>query len=144
MRIANVTKLGLCLLQVAGCASQPSSIDARYVSPNTYQAWTCDQLTEEHKRLRSEVERVSGLQRENANADAGMMTVGLILFWPALFGLAATRDRKDELGRLKGEYEAVDQSMKIRQCVLPPPVATQSPAPATVAQPAVPANAGRR
>jgi hypothetical protein len=141
MRLANVAKVGLCLLQ-AGCASHPSSVDARYVSPQTYQAWNCEQLVEERNRLHSEVQRVSGLQRENANADAAMMTVGLILFWPALFGLAATRDRKDELGRLKGEYDAVDQSMKLRLCAPPPPVvpaangttvSTPPPAPASAA-----------
>jgi hypothetical protein len=142
MRLANVAKVGLCLLQ-AGCASHPSSIDARYVSPQTYQSWNCEQLVEERSRLNSEVQRVAGLQRENANADAAMMTVGLILFWPALFGLAATRDRKDELGRLKGEYEAVDQSMKVKLCAPPPPpvtpagdvtsVSTPAPAPASTA-----------
>ncbi len=120
MRLANIARLSLCLVQ-AGCASQPSSIDARYVSPTTYQSWNCDQLRDEQKRLHAEVQGVSGLQRENANADAAMMTVGLILLWPALFGLAATRDRKDELSRLKGEYEAVDQSTKAKQCVVPSP-----------------------
>lgn len=51
-----------------------------------------------------------GLQRENANADAAMMTVGLIIFLPARIGLAATKDRKEELSRLEGEYDAVDLS----------------------------------
>ena len=57
------------------------------------------------------------------------MTVGLILFWPALFGLAATRDRKDDLGRLKGEYEAVELQGRKKQCTLPapPPSAPASP-----------------
>jgi hypothetical protein len=75
MRLANAARIGLCLLQ-AGCASHPSSIDARYVSPQIYQSWNCEQLVEERNRLHSEVQRVSGLQRENANADAAMMTVG--------------------------------------------------------------------
>jgi hypothetical protein len=66
---------------------------------------------------------VSGLQRENANADIALMTVGIIVLWPVLFGLAATKDRKDELGQLKGQYDAVDLSMRTRQCTLPPPPA---------------------
>jgi hypothetical protein len=45
-----------------------------------------------------------------------MMAVGLIIFWPALFALAATKDRKEELGKLKGELEAVETAMKSRQC----------------------------
>jgi hypothetical protein len=86
-----------------------------------YQTWSCDQLTDEKMRLTSEVQRVSGLQRENANADTAMMTVGIIILWPVLFGLAATKDRKDELGQLKGQYDAVDLSIRTRQCTLAPP-----------------------
>lgn len=107
--------------QLSACTKSPDSVEARYVSPNMYNNWTCEQLVEERIRLSREVARVSGLQRENANADAAMMTVGVILLWPMLFGLAATTDRKDELGRLKGEYEAVDYSMKSKQCTMPAP-----------------------
>ena len=129
-----------CVAQSA-CASSPDTIEARYVSPTMYQNWTCEQLVEERARLTKEVQRVSGLQRENANADVAMMTVGIIVLWPVLFGLAATKDRKDELGRLKGEYEAVDLSIKTRQCTAPAPGAPSVPsAPtpqATAPQPAV-------
>lgn len=116
-----------CLVNT-GCASGPDSIDAKYVSPTTYQSWACPQLMDERTRLVREVERVSGLQRENANADAALMGVGLILFWPALFGLAATKDRKEELGRLKGEYEAIDSNIKAKQCSLAPPNGTTTTA----------------
>lgn len=119
--------LGALAIQV-GCASGPDSVSAHYVSPNVYQSWNCDQLFEERTRLAREVERIAGLQRENANADAALMTVGLIVFWPALFGLAATKDRKEELGRLKGEYEAVDQNIRAKQCSAPPPTQSTTPA----------------
>jgi hypothetical protein len=117
-----------CVAQVAACASSPDSVSARYVSPNMYQNWSCEQLWDERMRLTKEVDRVSGLQRENAGADAALMTVGLIVFWPALIGLAATKDRKDELGRLKGEYEAVDLSMRSKQCTAPVPGGQSVPA----------------
>lgn len=123
-----------CVIQ-AGCASSPDSIEARYVSPNTYQNWTCDQLVGERTRLSKEVQRVSGLQRENANADAAMMAVGLVLLWPVLFGLAATKDRKDELGQLKGEYDAVDLSIRGRQCTMPAPGMPSVPAPSVPSAP---------
>lgn len=117
---------GLACTAQMGCASSPDSVEARYVSPNTYQNWTCEQLVEERTRLTGEVQRVSGLQRENANADVAMMTVGIIIFWPMLFGLAATKDRKDELGRLKGEYDAVDLSIRTRPCTAPTPAGVPS------------------
>lgn len=117
------------LLLATSCASNPDNIEGKYVSPVIYQNWTCDQITEERVRLSREVTRISGLQRENAHADAAMMTVGIVLLWPVLFGLAATKDRKDEVARLKGEYEAVDQAMRQKQCVLPPPPVSQPTAP---------------
>ncbi len=120
----------LAIASQAACAPSPESVQARYVSPNMYQNWSCEQLTDEKMRLTSEVQRVSGLQRENANADTAMMTVGIILLRPMLFGLAATKDRKDELGQLKGQYDAVDLSIRTRQCTLPPPgPSTPTPAP---------------
>ncbi|MFN4088217.1 MAG: hypothetical protein ACK4QW_04130 [Alphaproteobacteria bacterium] len=97
-------------------------MEARYVSPTTYSNWDCQQLWDEKGRITTEVSRVSDLQRENANTDAAMVAVGMILFWPALFALAATKDRKDELGSLKGQYTAVDQSMAAKQCAAPPEV----------------------
>lgn len=131
--------ISVCAIQATACASSPDSIEARYVSPNVYQNWTCEQLVEERSRLTREVQRVSGLQRENANADAAMMTVGIIIFWPMLFGLAATKDRKDELGRLKGEYDAVDLSIRTRQCPVPPPAGVPGVAPGVPGVPGAPA-----
>lgn len=103
-------------LAQAACASGPSSIDARYVSPNTYQAWSCPQLFDEKARVASELERASSLQKENATTDAVIVGAGIILAPILLIGLAATKDRKDEIGRLKGEYEALDTNIKAKQC----------------------------
>lgn len=129
-RFASV--LTTAALLTTSCTTHPDNVEAKYVSPVIYSAWTCDQLTEERIRLTREVSRIAGLQRENANGDAAMMTVGIIILWPVLFGLAATHDRKDELGRLKGEYEAVDQAGKIKHCPAPPPPSAQpQAAPAT-------------
>ena len=81
-----------------------------------YQNYNCQQLSDERGKLRGEVSRITSLQQENANTDTAMMTVGIIIFWPALFALAATKDRKEELGKLKGELESVETAMKSRQC----------------------------
>lgn len=118
---------------LSACATRPENITARYVSPNAYRAWACPQLTEERTRLDGEVARIANLQRENANADAALLTVGLIIFWPALIGMAATTDRREELGRLRGEYMAVETAMREQNCAVPPPA---TPVPQPVAAPA--------
>ncbi|MTI19085.1 hypothetical protein E1162_17720 [Rhodobacteraceae bacterium RKSG542] len=55
-------------------------------------------------------------QRQAATADAVLMGVGLLVFWPSLLLLAATEDHKEELGRLKGEYEALQAAAAIKRC----------------------------
>lgn len=129
-----VVAQSVCAAQLVACASHPDNIEARYVSPVTYQTWSCEQLIDEKKRLDGEVIRVTGLQKENADADVAMMGVGLILFWPALIGLTATKDRKEELGKLRGEYEAVDQQIKTKACVLPEPEPVPAAAPEVEAE----------
>lgn len=115
------------LFTAAACAPRPESISARYVSPVTYQGYQCDQLLAENARLFSELNRVSELQRENATGDAVMLTVGLVILWPVLIGMAATKDRKDEVGKLKGEYEAVEMQLKMKQCPAAIPGVPASP-----------------
>jgi hypothetical protein len=39
----------------------------------------------------------------------------LVLFWPALFFIAGS-DNAEELGRLKGEYEALQQAAIAKKC----------------------------
>jgi hypothetical protein len=123
-------------LAQAACASGPSSIDARYVSPNTYQAWSCPQLFDEKARVSSELERTTGLQKENATTDAVIVGAAIIFAPIILVGLAATKDRKDEIGRLKGEYEALDLNIKTKQCSPGGPVAGNAGTAVAAARPA--------
>lgn len=75
----------------------------------------CERIGEELNRVAAEVNRVTGKQDEAAQRDAVVMGVGLILFWPALFILAAG-DEAEELSRLKGEYEAIDRVRSAKAC----------------------------
>jgi hypothetical protein len=91
-----------------------------------YRALNCEQLNDERTRVGLELQRITALQRENANADAAMMTAGLILFAPALLGLAATTDRSDQIATMMGERDAMDLAAREKACPainLPPPVA---------------------
>jgi hypothetical protein len=66
------------------------------------------------------------MQREDANTDAGFTTVGLVLFWPALFGLAATTDRSETIAAMKGERDAMDLAAREKACP-PPQILSSSP-----------------
>jgi len=108
---------------LAACTPHPENIQAKYVSPITYASWSCDQLLDEDHRVEAEVTRVSGIQRDNANADTAMV-VGSVFLWPVLIGLTATTGHRDEVARLTGEYDAVEQERKIKGCTVPPPAHT--------------------
>jgi hypothetical protein len=72
---------------------------------------------------------VAGAQHENANANAALLVVGLSIFWPALIGMATNTHRREELGRLRGEYAAVDTSMRESNCAMPAQTPAMTPAP---------------
>lgn len=110
---------------VAGCAKRPENIQPKFASATPYRALSCEQLNDERSRLNTELARIEAIQRENANADAAFMTVGMILFWPALFGLAATTDRAETIAATKGERDAMELAAREKGC--PPPQIPDSP-----------------
>ena len=98
-----------------GCASAPDKISASYVSPLQYTGYSCNQIKMELLRVNRKIMEVSGVQKSTANKDAVAMAVGMIIFWPALFFLIGG-DKKEELARLKGEYEALETVAIQKEC----------------------------
>ena len=43
-------------------------------------------------------------------------TVGVVLFWPALFFIAGDGPKAAELGRLKGEMDAIESAAIQKKC----------------------------
>ena len=58
--------------------------------------------------------------KKAATGDAIAVGVSLVVFWPALFLLASDSDKKDELARLKGEYDAIQQAANQKSCGVAP------------------------
>lgn len=111
---------GACLV-LASCASSPEDVEAQYVSPMAYNDFDCDQISNEMRRINSEVAQVAGDQEDAATRDAVATGVGVVLFWPALFFLAGG-DHSDELGRLKGEQEALETAAIQKECDYAPEI----------------------
>ena len=108
--------VALLVAFLAGCAQSPGSIKGTYVSPLVYQNYDCGQVRQEMMRVSRKVQEVSGAQSRAATGDAVATTVGLVIFWPALFFLMGGDDRADELARLKGESEALEQAAIQKNC----------------------------
>ena len=112
-------------LVLSGCAKSSSSVAGAYQSPILYADWSCEQLDAEEREVRRRVAVLAQKQDDAATRDAVAMGVGLVLFWPALFVLAAGDDEA-ELSLLKGQHDALTSSQLSRQCAAVP---TASPAP---------------
>ena len=100
---------------LSGCATSPGRISAIYVSPLQYSSLSCEQIQQEMVRVSAKVREIAGIQQRKANKDAFALTIGLIIFWPALFFMMGG-DKKQELARLKGEYEALEQAAIRNNC----------------------------
>ena len=110
-----IISMGILLI-MSGCAEKASKIKATYVSPLKYEKHSCNRLRDEVIRINEELLVISGQQDEKSESDAVAMGVGLVLFWPALFFLASGEDQKVEIGRLKGEYNAIKDAAYRKKC----------------------------
>lgn len=108
-----------------GCASTADKIGAQYVSPLQYSAYDCDQLSLEAQRISARVAQVSGTQDQKATNDAIVTGVAIVVFWPAAFFVSGNDQNAAELGRLKGEFETIEQVSIQKRCGIqfhrPPP-----------------------
>jgi hypothetical protein len=106
----------LAMSLAAGCAKHADQIAASYVSPYQYESFTCPQLADEAQRVGARASQVAGVQDEKATKDAVATTVGVIVFWPALFFIGGNDQQTAELARLRGEMEAIEQVSVRKRC----------------------------
>ena len=106
------------VVTTSGCATQPSNVQAHYVSSAKFESLDCKRLAREAEEIDIRLRTVTGTLQTKADTDAVIVGVGAILFWPVLLALPATggKAEEQELGRLKGEADAVTRAMKDRNC----------------------------
>lgn len=122
-KVACVIAVGAAL---GACAKDASQVGATYVSPVTYDSYTCAQLGEEAQRVSSRAAQASGVQDQKSTNDAIAMGVGLVIFWPAMLMTKGNDENTAELARLKGQMDAIEQVSIRKKCG----IQFQKPAPA--------------
>lgn len=101
----------IAALALGACAASPKDIPPSYVSPVTYQGWTCDQLAAEGHRLAAATATASQRQEQARTND----TVGVLLLGLPV-GSMSGQNIAPEVGRLKGEHQALFRSAIEKRC----------------------------
>ena len=101
---------------ISACASKSADIEPAYVSTVEYERLNCTQLAAEGQRVSAAAARVAGRQDEKRGNDQVLTGVGVVVFWPVLFALEGDGPTAVELGRLKGEMEAIEKVSARKGC----------------------------
>lgn len=103
---------------VGACAKPADQVSAAYVSPLSYQSYTCAQLGQEAERISVRVVGLTGAQNNRAVGDAVATTVAIVIFWPAAFMVGGDNAQTAELARLKGEMDTIEQVAIQKKCAI--------------------------
>ncbi len=103
---------------IAGCASKGSDVQAAYVPVSLYGNLTCEQIAQELYDVGYKAAELSGQLDNAAGKDAGLVAVGVILFWPALFFVGGDKNKEAQLAQLKGTRDSLIKAGKQKGCKL--------------------------
>ncbi|MCB2002127.1 MAG: hypothetical protein KDH91_17970 [Rhodoferax sp.] len=107
-------------LFLSACAKASTDVAAADGSPLRYQAYECDQIEAEARRLNTRLLQVGGRREEATSNDRGITAVDAVLFWPALFAPGGTADQQVEFARLMGARDALHQVSIQKRCGMGP------------------------
>jgi hypothetical protein len=113
--MARLWPLMLAVALVA-CAKDANQVGPTYVSPVTYESYSCQQLAEEAQRVSARAAEAAGVQDQKASNDKVAMGVGIVIFWPALLFTKGNDENTAELARLKGTMDAIEQASIAKHC----------------------------
>ena len=111
-----IVAVAVTALALSACATPPKDIAPTYVSTGLYENLSCAQLRLEAEAVSSRAAQAYGTQDRNRSQDAAMTGVSIILFWPAAFFLKGDGAAAAEVGRLKGEMQAIEQVNRVKNC----------------------------
>ncbi len=75
-------------------------------------------------RIVSKLSELYRIQQKEHNKDVVAFSVGMFLFWPALFFMMG-EEKKEEIAKLKGEYEALEKAAIRKNCSFVPEMEKQ-------------------
>jgi hypothetical protein len=108
--------LALLILLMNGCAQKADKIKAAYVTPLTYEKYSCTELKDEAIRVNKRLTEISDQQVKGVVEDAAAVGTGIIFLWPIIFFRAEDEEQKAEIRSLKGQYETIRDVAIKKKC----------------------------
>jgi hypothetical protein len=99
------------MLFLMGCAMKAESIQPSYVSPVSYDSYTCKQLGQEAARIEAALATASKQQNQARTND----TVGVLLIGMPVSSMSGEAIAP-EVAKLKGEKNAIQQASTLKNC----------------------------
>ena len=94
---------------LGACATNPDKVGAKYVSSTEFAGYSCEQIREEYRRSTSDLDTLNATMKSLHRKNTAAVTIGAVLFWPALFFAKSKNQTNDEaLAELKGRHAALE------------------------------------
>ena len=106
------TKMLKSKLHMSSYEQKTSIVEPTYVSPVKYEKYSCKQISEEIEKINQRAFALAGELKDIGTRHKYIMNIGLI----SLLEVAAAEDKKVELGKLNGEYNALKTVAKQKKC----------------------------
>ena len=100
-----------------GCATNPNNMRPTNISGAKYKSYECEDIQLELDFVVRRENELYNFLKKKADMDAAQMTIGMVLFWPMLFGLeGGDGPEAAEYCRLKGERQALEDLLIKKDC----------------------------
>lgn len=112
-----------CLLlsaAIAGCASRAVDVAPLPTDPAAFANWSCDALFDEIDRVQQRAADVAYAVDAHAGNNVIALSLGMMVFWPALLAMRPDGPDAAELAQLKGRHDAMQEAARRRGCGPPP------------------------
>lgn len=104
---------------MAGCATRSTDVRPVGADPAEFRGWRCERIHDERDRVQQRAVELSWIVDERAGQHVVALGIGLTVFWPALLAMRPDGEESEELGRLKGRYEALSVAAQRAGCAPP-------------------------
>ena len=115
MRILSILFL-VMLLSACSSARQSSEINKTYVSSSKYKSFNCEELIREAENIRAREPAIAAKVDQHYKSQKNTELVTWLLFWPAAFWLDDGSAEANKLAQVRGELDAIRQSMISKKC----------------------------